>query len=211
MLAYCGHRFGDASGAQQRYRTGLSHHHVAAAKLIVMRFAHNGSAAGRMARLRLRLPTGRVELHVVWPHWRGAPPMLVIGLPSSGNLEALVGEAAARVGVLAIGVRTDPAPPATDGLLRVVSWVCEHATELGADPARLAVAGINPATQAVAAAVVEAAARAGWPPITLELPARSPRPRTGTTDRNRAAQTRGPKPSSSIEVTYDERKPSCAS
>jgi hypothetical protein len=101
----------------------------------------------------------------VWPDHRGAPPVLVIGLPSSEDLEVILGEAAARAGVLALGVRIEPTPSATDGLLRVVSWVCDHATELGADPTRLGVAGVNPATQAVAADVVEAAARADWPPI----------------------------------------------
>lgn len=137
-----------------------------------MRFTlANASEAGRMARLRLRLPTGRVIVDVAWPHHRCAPPVLVIGLPSSGDLEALLRDTAARADVLALGVRTELAPPATDGLLRVVSWVCDHATDLGADPARLAVAGVNPAAQAMAAAVVEAASREGWPPIALGLSA----------------------------------------
>lgn len=159
-----------------------------------MRFTPaNGSEAGSIARLRLRLPTGRVTVYGVWPHRRGAPPVLVIGLPSSGNLQAFLKEAAVGAGVLALGVRIDPTLSATDGLLRVVGWVCDHATELGADPARLAVVGIDPATQAVAAAVVEAAAQADWPPITTlrDLPRLLASPRTNTTDRNRAARKRG--------------------
>ena len=120
----------------------------------------------RVADVLLRGPAGRQRARVRWPVAlpAAAAPALVVLLRAEGPLTtgALPLDAALVVAV-AVAVLTT-APTSVAEALATVEWAADHATELGADPDRLVVAGEGPSARQ-ALAVARAASAGGWPPI----------------------------------------------
>jgi len=110
------------------------------------------SAGHRVAELRLRSGVSRVH----WPAGRDAVPPLVIWFAVGGGAAELA--AACGVMVVAAGLPSFPAARA------VLEWVAAHARSLGADPARVLVAGEGPGA-VLAARVAQYARDQGWPPV----------------------------------------------
>jgi acetyl esterase/lipase len=133
----------------------------------------------RFADLRLRGPSGRLRARLQWPapaDERSDPALLVffhslrephsLGCAADPLLRGLCSHA----GVLVLA----PACQTTAGDLRfrdailVLEWAADHAAELGADPARLLVAGVA-AGGDLAAAVALHARDQGWPALTWQI------------------------------------------
>ena len=132
----------------------------------------------RVADLRLRGPGGITPVRVRWPHTGdsdAAPPLAVLlpdAAPANGVDRAdddLAVELCTGVG--AVVLCTPWAPQRAGALDRAeaaLTWAADHGEELGADPARLAVAGRG-AGAAGAAALALRAQRRGWPSIRCQI------------------------------------------
>jgi hypothetical protein len=115
----------------------------------------------RTADLRLRGVAGRVRARVCWPRAGGgqrpAPPLLVF-LRGAGNTDPACRELSAAVGVVVLAASVARVRDA----VAVAEWACGHATELGADPGRVFLAGTE-----LADAVTRHTDEHGWPAITV--------------------------------------------
>jgi acetyl esterase len=138
----------------------------------------SGSASGmgvrRVADLRLRAPAGSIPVRVRWPHSAAAdpaPPLIVV-LPDAapaGRVDQadddLGLELCSRVGAVVLCTPWAPQRPgALDRAEAALMWAADHGHELGADPARLIVAGRGVGAAGAAALALRARER-GWPPI----------------------------------------------
>lgn len=113
------------------------------------------AAPRRVADLRLRGPHGTLEAHVTWPAGV-ATPGLVVFLPDAPGEP----DAALTAEFVVLAPRCGDADPAGEAA-EALEWAAAHAVELGADPARLLVAGGG----ALAAEVVRRARERGWPEV----------------------------------------------
>jgi acetyl esterase/lipase len=113
----------------------------------------------RVAEMRLRGSEGWLPLRVYWPAGSDTddPAGLLVDLPGGAGADTRCRELCVRTGsvVLSAAGRVS-----ADDALVVLGWAADHAAELDADPARLAVTG-DLAEVAVRWACVE-----GWPPVT---------------------------------------------
>lgn len=139
-----------------------------------------GRSAGvrRVADLRLRGTGGTTPVRVRWPHTGDsdvAPPLVVLlpdAAPANGvdrSDDALAVELCTSAG--AVVLCTPWAPQRSGALDRAeaaLTWAADHGRELGADPARLAVAGRG-AGAAGAAALALRARRREWPSIRCQI------------------------------------------
>jgi acetyl esterase len=119
----------------------------------------------RVADLHLRGAAGRIRLRARWPaptDARTAPALLVL-FHSGGSRLGQWLCAAAGVVVLAASC-----PVAFQDAVTTTEWAADHAAELGADPARLLVAGEG-AGGRLAAAVALHARDHEWPPLTRQV------------------------------------------
>jgi len=120
-------------------------------------------AVRRVAELHLRGAAGPLPALVLWPDVPRRPGLLVLypdavaGPPDDRPARELC----ARDGVLVLALRR---APGLREALAAVEWAAEHGFELGGDPGRLAVAGVDAGT-ATAAAVAAHAHAQGWPPV----------------------------------------------
>ena len=112
------------------------------------------AGARRIADVALRHlgPGGRARVH--WPAPCADPTVAALVVLFSTD-DDLVGELIARLGAVVLTVSATHA---------AVSWAADHAGELGADPARIAVVG-DRAGAALAERVAELAVDEGWPPL----------------------------------------------
>jgi acetyl esterase/lipase len=117
------------------------------------------AGARRIADVALRYlaPGGRARVH--WPASCADPTVTALVVLFSPD-DDLVDELIARLGAV---VLTVSAAHALAGHA-AVSWAVDHAAELGADAARIAVVG-DRAAAALAERVAELAADEGWPPL----------------------------------------------
>ena len=120
-------------------------------------------------------PAGRIPVRLYWPSAREGLPLVVYfhgGGWTIGDLDTHDAQArmlcdGAEAIVLSVGYRLAPEhpyPAAFDDAVAAVRWAAEHAAELGADSARLAVAG-DSAGGNLAAAVCLWAREHGGPAI----------------------------------------------
>lgn len=121
----------------------------------------------RIADLQLRGSTSPLPVRVYWPGQAASQPVPVLvfciaGAGAGAQAEQTCRRLSEDYGLLVLGVRL---AGAHDGMT-VLEWAAEHAAELGADPARLLVAGQG-AGGAIATAVVSQARAAGWPEVAL--------------------------------------------
>jgi len=119
----------------------------------------------RIADLQLRGSTSPLPVRVYWPGQAASQPVPVLvfciaGAGAGAQAEQTCRRLSEDYGLLVLGVRL---AGAHDGMT-VLEWAAEHAAELGADPARLLVAGQG-AGGAVATAVISQARAAGWPEV----------------------------------------------
>jgi acetyl esterase/lipase len=136
-------------------------------------------APHRFADLRLRGPSGRVRARLHWPapaDERSRPALLVF-FHCMGEAHSLGGAADpllrglcshAGVLVLAPSCQTTAGDLQLHDAIAVVEWAADHAVELGADPARLLIAGAG-AGGDLAAAVALYARDQGWPVLTCQI------------------------------------------
>lgn len=122
----------------------------------------------RIADLQLRGSTSLLPVRVYWPGQAASQPVAVlvfciVGAGAGAQAEQTCRRLSEDYGLLVLGVRC--LAGAHDGMT-VLEWAAEHAAELGADPARLLVAGQG-AGGAIATAVVSQARAAGWPEVAL--------------------------------------------
>jgi acetyl esterase/lipase len=128
----------------------------------------------RVADLRLRGPGGTTPVRVRWPQTddaNAAPPLVVLlpdAAPANG-VERTDDDLAVELctGVGAVVLCTPWAPQRSGALDRAeaaLTWAADHGQELGADPARLAVAGRGAGAAGAAALALRARGR-GWPSI----------------------------------------------
>ncbi|XVQ15201.1 alpha/beta hydrolase [Spirillospora sp. CA-255316] len=133
----------------------------------------------RFADLRLRGASGRLRARLHWPapaDERSRPALLVF-FHSMGEAQPL-GHAAdplfrslcseAGVLVLAPWRQTMVGDLRLHDAIEVMEWAADHAAELGADPARLLVAGAG-SGGGLAAAVASHAWNQGWPVLTRQV------------------------------------------
>jgi acetyl esterase len=126
-------------------------------------------------------PGGTIPIRVYWPPEPATtPPPVVVFLHGGGwvvgDLDTYDGTARDHaVGAGAVVVAVDyrlapehPYPAAVDDAWAATQWVGEHATEFGADPARLAVAG-DSAGGNLSAVVAQLARDNGGPAIAFQL------------------------------------------
>ena len=113
--------------------------------------------------MQFRGNTSPLPLRVYWPGQTASHsvPLLVFCIVGAGA-EAPCRSLSENAGVVVLAVPCDPAD--THDPTSVLEWAAEHAAELGADPARLLVAGEG-AGGAVAAAVAWHARGQEWPPV----------------------------------------------
>ena len=122
----------------------------------------------RIADLQLRGSTSPVPVRVYWPGQAASQPVpvlvfCIVGAGAGAQAEQTCRRLSEDHGLLVLGVRC--LAGAHDGMT-VLEWAAEHAAELGADPARLLVAGQG-AGGAVATAVISQARAGGWPEAAL--------------------------------------------
>jgi acetyl esterase len=118
----------------------------------------------RIADLQLRGSTSPLPVRVYWPGQAASQPVpvlvfCIVGAGAGAQAEQTCRRLSEECGLLVLGVRC--LAGAHDGMT-VLEWAAEHAAELGADPARLLVAGQG-AGGVVATAVISQARAAGWP------------------------------------------------
>jgi acetyl esterase len=127
----------------------------------------------RVADLRLRGPAGSIPVRVRWPTSPASePPPLVLFLPDAAPADGveqtddeLALQLCWRAGAVVLCTPWAPRRPgALDRAEAALMWVADHGQELGADPARLAVAGRG-AGAAAASALARRARDRGWPAI----------------------------------------------
>ncbi len=113
----------------------------------------------RVADVQLRGPAPRATARVHWPAAAGtaAAPLVVLFVAADDQWADRLVE---RVGAVVLAV-TAAHPIEAHAAL---AWAADHAAELGAEPDRLAVAGIGSGA-ALAERVAELAADEGWPPL----------------------------------------------
>ena len=122
----------------------------------------------RIADLRLRGSTSPLPVRVYWPAQVASQPVpllvfCIVGAGAGSAAEAACQRLSQDAGVVVLSVFcVAGSQDATNAL----EWAAEHATELGADPGRLLIAGEG-AGGVVAAAVASHARAAGWPAVTL--------------------------------------------
>lgn len=115
--------------------------------------------ADRHAVLQLR----GAPSHVTWPPATERPPALAVLLaPDEAAADPLRRALAVDARCVVLSVDVPGAGP------EVAAWAADHAAELGADPARLVVAGHAEGARAAVAVVLGARAE-GWPPITRQV------------------------------------------
>jgi acetyl esterase len=122
----------------------------------------------RIADLQLRGSTSPVPVRVYWPGQAASQPVpvlvfCIVGAGAGAQAEQTCRRLSEECGLLVLGVHC--LAGAHDGMT-VLEWAAEHAAELGADPARLLVAGQG-AGGAVATAVISQARAGGWPEAAL--------------------------------------------
>ncbi len=122
----------------------------------------------RIAGLQLRGSTSPLPVRVYWPGQAASQPVPVLvfciaGAGAGARADQTCRRLSEDYGLLVLGVRC--LAGAHDGMT-VLEWAAEHAAELGADPARLLVAGQG-AGGAIATAVVSQARAVGWPEVAL--------------------------------------------
>ena len=101
--------------------------------------------------------------HVTWPPATSAPPALAVLLASDERAaDPLRRALAVRARCVVLSVHEPSAGP------EVAAWAADHAAELGADPARLLVAGHRDDAR-LAVAVALGARDEGWPPLTHQI------------------------------------------
>jgi acetyl esterase len=120
----------------------------------------------RIADLQLRGSTSPLPVRVYWPGQAASQPVpllvfCIVGAGAGAQAEQTCRRLSEDCGLLVLGVRC--LAGVHDGMT-VLEWAAEHAAELGADPARLLVAGQG-AGGAVATAVTSQARAAGWPEV----------------------------------------------
>ena len=97
--------------------------------------------------------------HVTWPPATYRPPALAV-LLASDELEADPLRRALAVHARCVVLSVDDPGAGTE----VAAWAADHAAELGADPARLIVAGHGDGAR-IAVAIALGARDEGWPPL----------------------------------------------
>jgi acetyl esterase len=122
----------------------------------------------RIADLQLRGSTSPVPVRVYWPGQAASQPVpvlvfCIVGAGAGAQAEQTCRRLSEECGLLVLGVHC--LAGVHDGMT-VLEWAAEHAAELGADPARLLVAGQG-AGGAVATAVISQARAGGWPEAAL--------------------------------------------
>jgi poly(3-hydroxybutyrate) depolymerase len=120
----------------------------------------------RIAGLQLRGSTSPLPVRVYWPGQPTAQPvpLLVFCMADAGaGAEETCWALSEDRGLLVLAV---PRTAGVHDVMTVLEWAAEHASELGADPGRLLVAGTGEGG-AVAAAAESQARAAGWPVVTL--------------------------------------------
>ena len=120
----------------------------------------------RIADLQLRGSTSPLPVRVYWPGQATSQPVpvlvfCIVGAGAGAQAEQTCRRLSEDCGLLVLVVRC--LAGVLDGM-SVLEWAAEHAAELGADPARLLVAGQG-AGGAVATAVISQARAAGWPEV----------------------------------------------
>ncbi|WP_246081533.1 alpha/beta hydrolase [Nocardioides litoris] len=142
-------------------RAAISHQSAIAGRTQPIGETRGLQVAGRPARLYVPRGADPVTPLLVFFHGGG----FVFGDLDSHDATCRLLAERAGVRVLAIDYRLapeEPFPAAYDDSLAALRWAVEHAGEVGADPARLAVGG-DSAGGNLAAAVANAAAREGLP------------------------------------------------
>ncbi len=121
-----------------------------------------------------------VEVFVYEPQARTRPSGALVWIHGGGLIMGVAEGAhescsrlADAVGILVVNVQyrlapEDPFPAGLDDCAAALSWVHDHAEELGVDPARVAVGG-DSAGGGLAATLSQRARDAGGPPIALQL------------------------------------------
>ena len=123
-----------------------------------------------VADLRLRARGGPFSVRVHWPAGTalGSPPPAIVVLANPGGASAIdpADDFLARQLCAVLGAVALTAPVAANPQCdaETLEWAADHAAELGADAARLALAGRGTAATA-ATAVAERALECGWPPV----------------------------------------------
>jgi len=125
-------------------------------------------------------PTGDVDLRIVRPQQRGgALPALVYThgggwiLGDKDTHDRLVREIANAAGAVVVFVNYTPAPEAhypvqNEQAYTALEWVAEHASEIGADPSRIAIMGDSVGGN-MATAVAQMAKERGGPSLAAQV------------------------------------------
>jgi hypothetical protein len=123
---------------------------------------------GRSAHLRLRRGDGLLGAQLFWPP--GVPAGIMIVLVDAGESGATGhGERVCRWFSEALGVVSlNAACAGLDDGATAIEWTADHAAQLGADGARLLLAGLH-AGAAVAAAAAIRARDNGWPDVARQV------------------------------------------
>ena len=120
--------------------------------------------------------------HVTWPPATSGPPALAVLLAADERAaDPLRRALAVRARCVVLSVHDPSAGP------EVAAWAADHAAELGADPARLIVAGHRDGARLAVAVAVEARDE-GWPRLAhqvLVAPRLGPLPETLAASRRR--------------------------
>ncbi|HEX4248025.1 MAG TPA: alpha/beta hydrolase [Pseudonocardia sp.] len=133
-----------------------------------------------LPRVEDRTVAGSIPVRIYWPVADPADLPIVVFYHGGGWVigdldthDATARAIAISVGAIVVAVDyrlapEHPFPAGVDDAFAALKWVSEHATELGADPARLAVAG-DSAGGNLAAVVSQLARDAGGPPVRFQL------------------------------------------
>jgi hypothetical protein len=118
------------------------------------------------AQLRLRSNDGPLSAQLVWPTARVTAVMVL--LLDAGEPDAeRVCRAAHAPGILSLSAACRRGRELDDGV-RSIEWTADHAAQLGAEGARLILAGLH-AGAAVAATLAVRARDDGWPDVMHQL------------------------------------------
>jgi acetyl esterase/lipase len=168
----------------------------------------------RVADLRLRGPAGTIPVRVRWARSAAddpAPALVLLlpdAVPGDGVERAddrLALELCSQAGAVVLCVPWAPGRPgALDRADAALTWVAEHGTELGGDPARLVIAGCGAGAAAVAALALRARDR-GWPPIRRQVLVLGDATRRRPARHNGGAARATVKPAPAVVVTAGGR------